>query len=196
MRTRCTTLRLPALVVAAALALHQLRYLVGYGGGSGEALAHQGHGYLMFAEMAAGVLLALGAGLLLTRISAARRTGTSEAAPRSFTALWLGAAATLLAVYAVQELLEGLGASGHPEGLAALVGHGGLVAVPLALVLGAFVALFVRGAHALVAAAAARGSRAGVRRAPLQPAPRETRKVPRTSVLARHMAGRAPPALA
>ena len=43
-------LRLAALIASAALGLHESRYLLAYGGDSGEQLARQGHAYLPFAS--------------------------------------------------------------------------------------------------------------------------------------------------
>ena len=54
-------LRATALVTVAALALHELRYLIGYGGGTPEALSSQGHGYLPVAGALADALLVVAA---------------------------------------------------------------------------------------------------------------------------------------
>jgi hypothetical protein len=195
MRSRLSPLRAGALLTSAALALHELRYLVTFGRHSQRALAEQGHAYLSLVHVFAGALLALAAGALLTRVIKARRTGVGEEAPPRFAALWAGAAVALVAIYSGQELLEGLLASGHPAGLGALTAHGGLVVLPLALLLGCAVALGLRGASALVCAAARRARRRHPRSFVIR-APHAVLLQPRASVLARHMAGRAPPLLA
>jgi hypothetical protein len=195
MRSRLSPLRAGALLTSAALALHELRYLIAYGHQSQRALAEQGHAYLNVVHVLAGALLALAAGALLARVVKAGRTGVGEASPPSFAALWVGASLALVAIYSGQELLEGLLSSGHPAGLGALTAHGGLVVLPLATLLGGVVALGLRGASALVNAAARR-PHPGRPRSSGSPVPPAVVLEPPASVLARHLAGRAPPALA
>jgi hypothetical protein len=195
MRSRLLPLRAGALLTSAALALHELRYLVAYGHHSQRALAEQGHAYLGVVHALAGALLAVAAGAFLARVAHARQTGAGEATPPRFAALWLGAAAALVAIYSGQELLEGLLASGHPAGLGALTAHGGFVVLPLALLLGGAVALGLRGASALVSAMARRARRSRPRSS-ISPVPAAVHLQPPASVLARHLAGRAPPLLA
>lgn len=194
MRKRPPTLRVAALLAVAALVLHELRYLAGYGGHADAALAGQGHAYLALLSPAAAVLLALAAAQLLRALRRAGRAGTAcEAAP-GFLATWAGASAGLLCVHAGQELAEGWLAAGHPAGLAALTAHGGAVAVPLALALGALVALGVRGAAVAVELAARRSLRRSPVRAPAGPGtPSASPELPAPAVLARNLAGRAPP---
>jgi hypothetical protein len=183
-------LRATALVAVAALALHELRYLIGYGGGTPEALASQGHSYLPVVSGLAGVLLALALAQLAARVL----RGSGERNPRGFRSAWALASVALLAIFVGQESLEGLLSSGHPAGVAAVTAHGGLVAVPLALALGGLVALGLRSASRLVAGAARR-------RLPLPSRPRLVQRRPdlrvprpRAGVLALNLAGRAPPA--
>jgi hypothetical protein len=187
-------LRCFALLGAGALALHELRYLIAYGGDAGRALDEQGHGYLgTVASLVAVAVVAsvatLVAGLVRGRGPAAR--------PRSWRVRWLGASGALLAIYAAQELAEGMLASGHPEGLVGIAGHGGWIAVALAAVLGAAVAALLRGAEVALkrfgGAARAprlRPPRIALPRAPLTVSPRPA------GALARPGAGRAPPLLA
>src|SRR4051812_30743875 len=181
--------RVTALVAAAALALHELRYLIGYGGRTPEALASQGHGYLTLASAVVGLLLVVA----LAQVAARVLRGSGEGSVPSFPVMWGLAAVALLAIFVCQESFEGALSSGHPEGLAAVTAHGGVVAAPLAVVLGALVALGLRGAS-LVVATAARRRRATPARAPahrrrlrLEPAR------PSAGVLALNLAGRAPP---
>ena len=181
-------LRVTALVAVAALALHELRYLIGYGGGTPEALASQGHGYLPLVSMLAGALLTMALAQLAGRILRGKDEG--EAPGLRFT--WVWASVALLVIFVAQESLEGLLSAGHPDGFAAVSAHGGMVAVPLALALGGLVALGLRGASRMVAAAA--------RRVRSLPRPRIRSRRPRfaavppaAGVLALHLAGRAPP---
>jgi hypothetical protein len=187
-------LRCFALLGAGALGLHELRYLIGYGGDAGRALAQQGHGYLdaITALIALALVTALAVLLAgLVRGAAATRR------PRRWSTRWLAASGALLTVFTLQELCEGALASGHPEGLGGVFGHGGWVAVLLALAIGALVALLLRGADAVLERFAStsrrrpplRAPRIALPRAPLFVAPRVT------AALAGPGAGRAPPLL-
>jgi len=132
-----------------AVSVHELRYALAYGMHSDEALAAQGHSYLRpLVPLLAGLLVCAFADLLLRW---ARATPNSEHAPSgvSLARLWAGASATLIATYAAQEWVEGMLAPGHPSGLEAIVGHGGWMAVPLAVAIGAAIALALRGPRAL-----------------------------------------------
>ncbi len=174
--------------------LHKVRYLLGYGPGADHALASHGHGYLHLTTLLVGVLLALAVGQLVAALvrPRAERAGVRSA---PLARLWLGATLALLAVYGSQELAEGLLAPGHPTGVAALAAGGGAWALPLAAALGLAVALLMRGADAAVAAAS--------RRAAARPseAASDRRRWRRPAVvhlvvecvLARNLAGRAPP---
>jgi hypothetical protein len=180
-------LRASAAFAAGAFALHQLRYLAGHGGEAGQALEREGHGYLGFV----GPLVALLCALALAQLAVALQRPEVPGRPRRLGRAWLVAAASLLAVYVVQESLEGVLSAEHPSGWTGLVGGAGWVAVPLAVGLGLAVALLLRCADALLAA---RG-RPGRRFAPPGDASRPHRRcTPRPEgVLARNLAGRAPP---
>jgi hypothetical protein len=195
MRPAPSTLRVAALLSGAELVLHELRYLIGYGHHSGEALHSQGHSYLPLATAAAMALLAVAGVQLVALLARARRSGAAEPAAPRFGGAWLVATAGLLVAYTSQELLEGVLSAGHPEGLGALAAHGGWTALPLALALGALVAGALRGASAAVAAAARRGRRTALPRpSPLSLRPLAGGWRPISAPLARHLAGRAPPA--
>jgi hypothetical protein len=177
---------------AAAYAVHQLRFELGYGSASNAALAAQGHGYLDSLAPWVGILLALGFGSFLVRLVRAS-AGTGAVAPRRSLAKLAGVAWVLLfAAYVVQEWLEGVFAAGHPSGFAGVFGHGGWWAVPLSGIAALLVAALLRLAEAAVEA--------------VSPDPRRLftygdgpllRPVPATvaarSPLARRLAGRAPP---
>jgi hypothetical protein len=189
---RAPTVRLAAVIAPAALLLHELRYLIGFGDHAGAALASRGHAYLPLAAGVAGLLLTLGTAQLLVALGRAHRSAREEA-PAGFAATWLTVAAALLAVYSAQELLEALLAPGHEPAAAALVAGGGWSALPLALAIGAAVALLLRFVQRAVALAAARGRRPlprGAGRTVGRPAAPVLGAGP---VLARHLAGRAPP---
>jgi hypothetical protein len=194
MRPAGRTLLLAGLIAVAVLVLHELRYVIGYGGHAGRALAEQGHGYLPLASIGVLLLLALGVGQLLLAFRRALRSATASPAP-PFGLLWLAAISALLAIYCGQELLEGLLATGHPTGFGALAANGGWSALPLAIALGALVALALRGAAAVEGrvAARARGPRPLPARAPRARHPRPSVDIPPRSVLALKLAGRGPP---
>lgn len=183
------------LLPAAAFAVHQLRYLVGYGADAPQALSAQGHGYLDSLAPWVGLLLAVGFGAFLVRCARAAAGSGAEPTRRSFAGLWLLATASLAAVYIVQEALEGVLASGHPAGVAGIVGHGGWWALVLAALAGAAVAALLRVAGEVVDAVA-RLSRTRSAGRPAVSLRRPTVVLigPRVAPLASARAGRAPPA--
>ncbi len=186
--------RLVLLMPLAAWSVHQLRYLLTYGTGSGRELSTQGHDYLALLAPAVVVLAALALGESIVRLARAWTHGTEGSSPaRTTVRLWIVVAAALLAIYACQELLEGLLATGHPGGLAGVFGHGGWWAAPSALLVGGLVAFGFRGARAVEALLARRSSRA--RRQARSPSLRipSSASLLRPTPLARMGAGRAPP---
>src|SRR5947208_17062787 len=117
MPSRLWRLRLAALLGAGAFAVHQLRFLLAFGGHAGERLAVEGHAYLApVAPLAMWLLLALFVQLLAG--AAPARLAPAVRLRR----LWLGSSAALLVVYCAQELLEGMLVNGHPAGLSAIAG--------------------------------------------------------------------------
>jgi hypothetical protein len=142
------------LLPAAAFAVHQLRYLLGYGSHAGRALTAQGHGYLDSLAPWVVLLLAFALGAFLTRVARAASGRAAGGSGRSFAGLWTLASLGLVATYTIQEALEGLFASSHPGGLSGIFRHGGWWAVVLAVVAGLAVAVLLRIANATVAVAA------------------------------------------
>jgi hypothetical protein len=183
----------------AALGVHQLRYLLAYGSHTGAELRAQGHAYLGAFGPFVIVLIAAAAGAYLGRLADHWRGTQSERSVR-VRRLWLAATLALVAVYATQETLEGLLATGHPGGLAGVFGHGGLWALPSAAVLGGGLALLMRGgqrAARVVAAAGVAARRLRSVRPLIAPTPvlvLVSRVVAAPSaLLARRLAGRGPP---
>ncbi|MBS1889279.1 MAG: hypothetical protein JSU06_19040 [Actinobacteria bacterium] len=190
------SLRAAALMPAAVLTVHQLRYLLAFGGESGQELEQEGHQYLGALAAPIAMLVAIVVGLFFARLAGARRDGAAvEGAPRrSFLRLALLIAAALLALYCCQELLEGMLASGHPGGFEGVFGAGGWWAPPLSLLCGTVVAAALRGARAAIRWVASRRRRAVASHGRPAPAPRPRRLVlPRPVPLAGAAAGRAPP---
>jgi hypothetical protein len=184
-----------ALVPAAALAVHQLRYWLAFGSNASEQLARQGHSYLHSVVPWIVLLIAISVGVFLR--AAGRALGGHCSLPRytlSFTALWLLCAACLVGIYVCQEFLEGLFATGHPGGLAGIFGYGGWWSVPAALAVGLVLAAIFHGARWVLRELALRSGR-GVavrRRRAAVLRPRDVPR-PRTAPLAVGWSGRGPP---
>jgi hypothetical protein len=177
----------------AAYAVHQLRYVLTYGARSPTALAVQGHGYLETITPYVGLLVVLWFGSFVWSLVSSA-AGRLESAPqRSFAAPFLGTWATLVAIYILQEELEGVFAAGHPSGVGGAFGHGGWWAIPVAALAALIVVLVARLASASVelVASSGRGRAVVPACAPLDlPV---TATIRRRSPLAGCTAGRAPP---
>jgi hypothetical protein len=212
-------LRAAALMPAAVLTVHQLRFLLAFGGGSGAELEKEGHQYLSALAAPIAMSVAIVVGLFFARLAAAwagddseegrtnrrqagdgrgraarGRAGGERVAARGFLRLALLIGAALLALYSCQELLEGMLSSGHPEGFDGVFGDGGWWAVPLSFVCGLLVAAALRGARAAIRWAAARHRGPATSHGRPAPAPRPRRlALPRPVPLAGAAAGRAPP---
>lgn len=139
---RLSSSRIGALLALGALGVHELRYRVGFGEAAQEVLRAHGHDYLTVGGPLVGVLaaLVLGRGVALW---AGGRSAPVDARWR-LTALWPALALALAAIFSVQELLEGVLASGHPSGVAAVLAGGGWVAFAAAGAIGSVLALVVR----------------------------------------------------
>jgi hypothetical protein len=133
---------------AAALLVHQLRFVLAFGGRTSAVLAQQGHAYLSSVVPWIACLFAVGVGAFLWALG--RAFAGQRSAPRyavSLVALWIASSACLVALYVAQEFLEGLLATGHPAGLAGIFGFGGWWAVPAALCVGLVLATLFHGAR-------------------------------------------------
>jgi hypothetical protein len=189
-------LRAAALMPAAVLTVHQLRYLLAFGGGTGQELEKEGHQYLSALAAPIAMTVAIVVGLFLARLAGAWREGTEEdgAPRRSFLRLSMTIGASLLVIYSCQELLEGMLSSGHPGGFAGVFGDGGWWSAPLSLACGFVIAAALRGARAAIRWAAARNRRPEASYGRPAPTPRPRRlTLPRPMPLAGAAAGRAPP---
>ncbi|MFL5885636.1 MAG: hypothetical protein ACJ77M_11240 [Thermoleophilaceae bacterium] len=141
MRTRAFTVRMAGLMALGSLTVHQLRFLLWYGHGSDGALRAQGHAYLAVVGPAVVAAAVVAGARFLHRLARGARTS----APR-FARLWAGLSAALVAIYCVQESVEGLLSGGHPGGVDGILGHGGWLCMPLSLAVGFALALALRGA--------------------------------------------------
>jgi hypothetical protein len=144
-------LRTSALIALGALVVHQLRYL----GGGGE----EGHGYLHALLPVVLVLAASAiAGTLVAPLVGARAGARAPAG-------WAACAAALLIIFGLQESAEAALSARQPAGLAAVLGNGGWIAVPLAIAVGRLVSLLLSGL-ASVERTLAWARKADARRAP------------------------------
>lgn len=184
-----------ALMPAAALLVHQLRFMLAFGSGAGLALARQGHSYLHSLAPWIVMLVALAVGGFLSRVG--RALGGQRSLPRytlSFAALWLLCSICLVGIYFGQELLEGAFAVGHPAWLAGVFGTGGWWAIPAALCVGLVLAAIFHGARWVISVAEryrTRVARAATHSAS-HPRPRSALRS-RCAPLALGWSGRGPP---
>src|SRR5437588_337039 len=105
------------LMPVCALAVHQTRYYLAFGGHARYRLAHDGHAYLSWLEPCALLAVALALGLLigaLARVWQRRGSAPSQGPSASPTIwstrarVWAACALALLALYGGQELCEGM----------------------------------------------------------------------------------------
>jgi hypothetical protein len=184
-----------ALMPAGAFAVHQLRYWLAFNGLAGVELQRQGHAYLHSLVPWIVLLVAMIAGLFLRALGRAfGGRGSVSRFTISFAGLWLISVACLVAIYVCQELLEGLFATGHPAGLAGVLGYGGWWSIPAALAVGLVLASTFHGAHwVLHEVAQRRGRHITSTRAQLAALPVRQVLVPRLAPLADGWSGRGPP---
>lgn len=183
------------LLPAAAMLVHQLRFMLAFGSDSGLELQRQGHAYLHSLVPWIVLLIGLAVGAFLRRLGRALGGEASLQRSLSFGGLWMVCACSLVAIYVVQEFLEGLFATGHPTGLAGIFGYGGWWSIPASLYVGFLLAALFLGARRVLTELAARCRRFAplpARRAAGAPGPCEV-LVPRLAPLAGGWSGRGPP---
>ena len=110
--------------------------------------------------------------------------------------VWPATTVALLAVFLTQESLEGALLGGHSAGLHGLFGHGGWTVAVLAPLLGAVIAFLVRGSEKAIQLVARRVQRPRLKPARVLPMRSAVVASPRLCLLARNLAGRAPPLVA
>jgi hypothetical protein len=180
-------LQITSLLGIGALAVHELRYRIAFGDDASSALAASGHGYLGLVTPVAALVAMFGLATFVYRIASGEGSRVGRRGR-----IWVALSAGLLAIFCMQELLESLLATGHPDGLSGVFGDGGWLAMPLSMAVGGIAVAFIRlaagdvfrgVATAFIVLVPFEASRA---RKPLR-APR------RRPPLLRHLAGRAPP---
>lgn len=141
-------LRRAALLPPAAFAVHQLRYLLAYGGGASAELRETGHSYLhsIVPWLVAVIALTVGGFLVCLGRAFTRHTNTRQFT-LSFGGLWVACSAALIGIFVCQELMEGLFATGHPGGLVGVFGFGGGWSVPASACIGLVLAAILHGAR-------------------------------------------------
>ena len=148
------------LLPAGALAVHQLRYTLAYGSQASNELAVQGHAYLGSLVPWIVALIAAGLGCFVARLARAWQLGSDDSRTRPLIRLWTTTGMGLVAIYALQELLEGLLAEGHPPGLEGIFGNGGWWSVPVAAVVALAIVTLLRIGRTLVQLATRASGRA------------------------------------
>jgi hypothetical protein len=185
-----------ALVPAAALAVHELRFVLAFGGRAGPVLQRTGHSYLHSVVPWIVLLIGVAFGAFLCGLGRALAGQRSAARyTLSFAALWVVCSACLVAIYVTQEFLEGLFATGHPAGLVGIFGYGGWWSIPAALCVGLVLAAVFHGARWVLDEIAQRHREAVVARPVVRLTPPRPRDVllARLSPLAEGSSGRGPP---
>jgi hypothetical protein len=181
------------LLAVGSIALHELRY-VAPGAHAHEAAVLAAHTYLPLAVALAGLVFVAS---LVNFAAALRSAGRPERESVRFSFAWIVSALALVLVFVVQESLEGALLGGHTAGLHGLFGHGGWTVTLLAPLLGAVIAFLVKGSERVIELVARKRAKS-LRRKPARSQAMRPPLVaaPRVSLLARHLAGRAPPPLA
>ena len=154
-----------ALLPLASVAVHQLRYLLAYRDGAGQQLQRTGHSYLHSAVPWIVIAAALAFGVFLRRLGQAVAGHTSPGRyTLSFVGLWMACAVGLAAIFVVQELLEGVVATGHAVGLAGVFAYGGWWSIPASGCVGLVLAAILHGARWVLDEVARRCARAATSR--------------------------------
>lgn len=144
----------------AAFAVHQLRYLLAYGGSAGVELQRTGHSYLHSIVPWIVLCVAVVVGGFLWTLG--RTLAAQTSLPRhgvSLAGMWVVCSVCLVAIFATQEFLEGVFATGHPTGLVGIFGYGGWWSIPAAACVGLVLALWFHGARWVLREVARRRAR-------------------------------------
>ena len=188
-------IRWVGLLAVGAIALHELRYLVSAGAHSHAGTTSHAHSYLPLAiALATLVFVVALLNFAAALIAASRHQHTAVSPAPRLSRAWPAATFALVAVFVIQESLEGALFGGHAAGLHGLFGHGGWSVAVFAPLLGALIAFLVRGSEKAIELVARRRATPS-RRKPARTIPMRPPLIaaPRLSLIARNLAGRAPP---
>jgi hypothetical protein len=183
-------MRLAPLLAVGALVLHKIDALARDG-----AMGGHGHSYVPLAAALITVLLALACTGYARELWQASRGRVPAASPPSLRVLWVIASAALLITFGLQEWIEGWVTPGHPGTISHALSHIGWLGPVLAVALGGVIAAILRASQRAIVLLARRHAarrRTRVQRGRWAPIPPPV--IPRLSVLAGNLAGRAPPA--
>jgi hypothetical protein len=186
--------RAAILTLLGVLMVHQGRYALAPSAHEHELAAV--HGYLTWAAPVLAALAFVAVAELAVRV---RRPALEAGGPPALPAgrvLWAISTTCMVGVFGVQEALETWVAHGHLPGVGDLLVDGGWTAVLLAAAAGAVIALALRGAASAIRWALSRVRRRARRPGARSAAPFAVLLAPAGSVLARRLAGRAPPRVA
>jgi hypothetical protein len=172
------------LVLLGALVVHELRYVL-----AGQHPDAHAHAYMGRLVPFVSALLLLAGIEFIARFMRRRRVRADALAAGGVR--WLALGTILFAIFAAQETAEVLFEHGRLDVADSLIVHGGWLGAPLSFAVAAVVTLLLRGASALL-------TRTGRVRLVRPRAPQRYRLLPRRSradvpVIARNLAGRAPP---
>jgi hypothetical protein len=185
------------LVPPAALAVHELRYLMAFGSNAGFELQRQGHSYLHSLAPWIALAVSLAAGGFLRALGRAFSGRTSAARlTTSFATLWIACTACLMIIYIGQEFVEGVFATGHPTGWIGIFGYGGWWSIPAAACIGLVLAAVYHAADWVLGEVSRcyGASRPTPRRRAAAPARPPLRALPKPAPIAGGWSGRGPPA--
>lgn len=186
MTRRAPNLVIAIYIVLGAWAVHALRYALAPSAPTGV------HGYLQAAPPVLAGLLALALARLCVAIVDRRATGGRALAWHT---RWGLAALGFVTLYAAQENVELLAATGHVAGLG-LLAHGGWIVLPLVVVAAGLLAALLRGTEVALERLGNALHRPRLRPRAISCAelriPLVVRR-PQGAELASHAAGRAPP---
>jgi hypothetical protein len=194
MKVESRIMRWLGLLAAGAIGVHELRYVLGPGAHAHGAFSSQAHAYLPLAGALALLLFVAAAAQFVASLRIARSGEAAAPKPPGLRRAWALATVALLAIFVIQESLEGALLGGHQSGLHGLFGHGGWSVFVFAPLLALLIAFLLRGAQKAIELAV-QSSVTPARRRPARKLPMRPPLIaaPRLRPLARHLAGRAPP---
>ena len=151
------------------------------------------HSYLPLALALATLAFVIALIDFATTLVAANSDRVRLTAPSRVSRSWPAATVTLVVIFVLQESLEGALLGGHSAGLHGLFGHGGWSVAIFAPLLGVLIAFLVRGSEKAIELLVQRTARPRLKPARVIPMRPPMTAAPRLRLLARNLAGRAPP---
>ena len=181
-------IRAAAFTLAGALVVHQARYALAPP--QNHHAAEAAHGYFAWLMPLTVMFLFLTAVELASRLH--RSTAKGPRLPGK-TVLWIVATASLSGVVLAQEAAEIYFSHGHMPSTSTLLGQGGWLIFPLSAVVGLALALALKGVARLEEWMRERNAKRPAFERTVSPRQVSIPRAATTSILARRLAGRAPP---